>query len=341
MFAVRHKFKTLTTSVGAFVAVAIAVFCLSGSGPAAPRPASPVAAPATVLTTFAEPAQVIPSAQNSPDRSVSEDSASGLTPPSGTIIEGFTEPYADINLAAPEMGTLAEVQVKDGDLVKVGQLLARLNNDVLIASLAVAKAGMSATGELEAAETQIKLKKVEVEKLVELFERDHASQQELDRVNGELKIAESRVLSVKEDLEVRRLEHARILAQLKQREIRSTIDGVVVEVEKDKGEFVSPSDPVVVRVVQLDPLLVVFSVPNQQRSNVRKNQTVSMDIAGSGIAKGIVEHVSPTADASSGTFKVKVRLPNPKHHWHGGEKSILLLDPNSQPAPGQIAKNIK
>ena len=41
-------------------------------------------------------------------------------------IEGFTEPYADINMAAAEMGTLANVAVKDGDVVKSGQLIANL-----------------------------------------------------------------------------------------------------------------------------------------------------------------------------------------------------------------------
>ena len=130
-------------------------------------------------------------------------------------IEGFTKPYADINMAAAEMGTLANVAVKDGDVVKSGQLIANLDDAVLQASLEVAKAGMSAKGELQSARTQLELKTVELEKLTELFGRNHASQQELDRVKGEIRIAESRYQSVQEDLAVRRLEYARIEAQLK------------------------------------------------------------------------------------------------------------------------------
>ncbi|MCR9201582.1 MAG: efflux RND transporter periplasmic adaptor subunit [Planctomycetaceae bacterium] len=248
-------------------------------------------------------------------------------------IEGFTEPWKDIHVAAAEMGTLQSVQVKDGQQVTQGQLLARLNDDVLKVSLEVASAGMSATGELETARTQLELKQVELEKLQELFEREHASQQELDRVSGELRVAESRLMTVREDLDIRRLEHARIQAQLKQREIRSTIDGVIVEVKKEEGEFVSPSDPVVARVVQLDPLRVVFSVPNERRGDVKNGQTVMMRIAGGGVPIGTVEHVSPVADASSGTFQVNVRLPNPDGQWHGGEKSELLLDVETDDAP--------
>lgn len=259
-------------------------------------------------------------AEPSPVQTEDEEADSGL-------IEGFTEPWKDIHVAAAEMGTLQTVSVKDGEQVTGGQLLARLNDDVLKVSLEVADAGMKATGELETAKTQLDLKQVELEKLQELFEREHASQQELDRVSGELRVAESRLMTVREDLDIRRLEHARIQAQLKQREIRSTIDGVIVEVKKEEGEFVSPSDPVVARVVQLNPLRVVFSVPNERRGDVRTGQTVRMQIAGGDTPEGTVEHVSPVADASSGTFQVNVRLPNPEGQWHGGEKSVLILTP--------------
>ncbi len=259
------------------------------------------------------------------------------------LIEGFTEPYADINMAAAEMGTLSRVDVKDGDVVRVGQVIANLDDAVLQASLEVARAGMTAAGEMQSATTQFELKKVELKKLTELFGRNHASQQELDRVRGEVRLSEARIQSVREDLEVRRLEYARIEAQLRQRQIRSTIDGVVVDVRKDHGEFVSPSDPVVARIVQLDPLLVVFSVPNERREDVKRGQSVNMTIGQHSAAAGIVEYVSPTADASSGTFRVKIRLPNPNRVWHGGEKSVLLLNgarPTIQPGK-QLAKNEK
>jgi RND family efflux transporter MFP subunit len=270
-----------------------------------------------------------------------QPAASEQEPVESNLIEGFTEPYADINMAAGEMGTLAHVAVKDGDVVRVGQLLANLDDAVLRASLEVARAGMNAEGELRSATTQLELRKVELQKLTSLFERNHASRQELDRIAGEVRIAEARIQSVQEDLAVRRLEFARIEAQLQQRQIRSTIDGVVVEVLHDHGEFVSPSDPVVARVVQLDPLLVVFSVPAARRTEVNQGETVAMDVGTtSGSVTGVVEYVSPTADASSGTFRIKVRLPNPNGIWHGGERSVLRLDsygPNISPDK-QVAK---
>jgi len=256
------------------------------------------------------------------------------------MIEGFTEPYADIDMAAGEMGTLSRVLVKDGDVVEAGQIIANLDDAVLRASLEVARAGMASTGDMVTAKTQLELRRDDLQKISELFSRNHASRQELDRIRGEVRLAEAKILSVREDSEIRRLEYARIEAQLRQREIRSTIDGIVVDVRKDHGEFVSPSDPVVARIVQLDPLLVVFSVPNNRRTDVRAGQTVQMQIGDQGhMAKGLIEHVSPTADASSGTFRVKVQLPNPERTWYGGEKSVLLLDGSAYgSSPEKIAK---
>jgi RND family efflux transporter MFP subunit len=264
--------------------------------------------------------------------------------PETSQVEGFTEPYADISMAAAEMGTLADVDVAEGDEVQTGQLLASLDVRVLKASLEVAKASMNSKGALKSAEADLSMKQKELQKLAELRVRNHASQQEVDRITSDVTVAEARLQSVKEDLEVKRLEYERILAQLQQREIRSTIAGTVVDVFKDRGEFVSPSDPVVIRVVQLDPLLVVYSVPAGERSKLRSGQKVPirMDQSDSQ-ALGIVEYVSPTADASSGTVRVKVRVPNPNLSWQSGTRTVLMLDQisSADTQTPQVARRVR
>lgn len=170
-------------------------------------------------------------------------------------VEAFTEPYSDIAIAASEMGTLSGVKVKEGDVVKSGDV------------------------------------------------------------------------SVREDLEIKQLEFRRIEAQLEQRSIRSPISGIVSEVTKDAGEFVSPSDPVVARVVQLDPLLVVFSVPLQHRNAFHQDQTVPLQLGYADMtAQGTVEFVSRTTDTSNSSIRVKVRLPNPNGEYQSGERALLRLD---------------
>ena len=247
--------------------------------------------------------------------------------PKSDVIEGFTEPYADVSLAASEMGTLASVSVAEGDQVEAGQFLASLDVRVLKASLAVAEASMKSKGLLKSAMADLSVKEDEFKKMDELRRRNHASEKELVRVIADLEVARARVQSVEEELEVKRLEYQRILAQLQQREIHSPISGIVVDVRKDPGEFVSPSDPVVIQVIQLDPLLVVFPVPAEHRDKITKGQHVPVKIGmATEPAVGLVEYVSPTAEAGSGTVRVKVRIPNGNQQWHSGERSVLLLE---------------
>ena len=242
-------------------------------------------------------------------------------------IEAFTEPYSDIAIAASEMGTLSGVKVKEGDVVGSGDIVAVMSDEVLKASLEVARRSMSVAGTLQSAAADVALRKTELTKLQQLRQRDHASQQEVDRVVTELTIAEARHLSVREDLEIKQLEFCRIEAQLEQRSIRSPIAGIVSDVTKDAGEFVSPSDPVVARVVQLDPLLVVFSVPLQHRNAFHQDQTVTLHLGFADMtAEGTVEFVSRTTDSSNSSIRVKVRLPNPNGEYQSGERAVLKLD---------------
>ncbi len=244
-----------------------------------------------------------------------------------TAVEAFTEPYREIALAASEMGTLSEVHILEGAVVESGAVVATLDSQIPRAAIEVARANMSAQGALKSAEADLRMKRSELEKLDGLRERSHASQSEVDRIQMELTVAEARLLAVREDLEVRRLEMKRIEVQLEQRHVRSPIRGVVTEVLKDAGEFVSPSDPVVARIVQLDPLLVVFSVPLSCRNLLKQNDSVELQIGAEQLSDvGIVEYVSPVADASNSSVRVKVRLPNETSKWQSGERVTLRLD---------------
>ena len=248
-----------------------------------------------------------------------------LLPSSAQELDGFAEPYREIELAAAEMGTIAEIAVKEGDRVKSGQVLASLNDDVLVASLKVAEEAMEAEGKLKSATAELKLQQTRYEKLLGLRARRHASQTEVDRAATQLEIAKSQLQSVKEDIRIKKMEFRRIEAQLEQRRIKSPIQGIVTRVTKDQGEFVSPNDPVVATVVQLDPLLVVFSVPKEVARKLRQNEKVPVNFEDVETS-GTVEFVSPTTDAQSGTTRVKVRVPNPKLELQSGDLCTLMLE---------------
>ncbi|MHB0960280.1 MAG: efflux RND transporter periplasmic adaptor subunit [Pirellulaceae bacterium] len=257
--------------------------------------------------------------------------AATASPSRSTEIDGFTEPYRDIDVAAPEMGRVISLEVREGDVVSLGHVLARLDQDVLTATLDIAKAGMESAGPLEAARAELRMHQESLEKLEALRQRSHATQREVDRALSQKEMAEARVKAAQEELAVKALEFARTRAQLEQRRVLSPIDGVVTRVYKEEGEFVSPSDPVVVKVVQLDPLLIVFSVPVVEARKLTAGRTARVRVESAPEpVEGVVEFISPMADAQSGTMRVRVRIPNPKESVPSGVTCHLLLPEGSQ-----------
>ena len=251
-------------------------------------------------------------------------------------IDGFTEPYRAIDLAASELGTLASVEVQEGDQVEVGQVVARLDEQVLKVALEIAAKNREAEGQLNAAMAELELQESRYEKLQQLRSRKHASSAEVERTAMQVSMARAQVQAVRELLDVKAMEYRRIEAELERRRVRSPIQGIVSEVHKDAGEFVSAAEPTVVRIVQLNPLLVVFSVPQNLASSIVAGDHVPVEFEDlEQSVQGEVEFVSPTADAQSGTVRVKVRVENEHRTLKSGLSCRLAIAgaPQDEPEP--------
>lgn len=246
-------------------------------------------------------------------------------------IKSFSEPYRSIEVAAGEMGTLAELLVDEGDFVQQGDIIAKLDESVLAASRLIAQNSLQARGKLNSAEAELEMQLRKKAKIEGLFLRNHASRAELDRVLGQVAVSQAQVEMVRDEIAQRELELKRIEAQLEQRRVRSPISGVVTRVYKDVGEFLSASDPNIVTVVQLNPLKIVFMVPQEFSNRFKLGQPASLSI---GLerrsARGVVEFVSPVTDAQSGTRRIQVLLPNADQQWQSGEVCLLNLPPASK-----------
>ena len=242
-------------------------------------------------------------------------------------IDGFTEPSRDLDLAAADTGRIESIAVQEGQQVEAGQVLAALNQDVLKASRRIVEKQIAAQGRLKSAKAELRMRTDRVRKIAELLARRHAAQEELDRAEIEQEIAAASLEIVEEEQAVSVLERDRIDHQLERQLVRSPIDGVVVRTLKDVGEFVSPADPVVLRVVQLDPMLAVFNVIERATGDeLRVGSPAKIRMASSGqVRQGVVEFVSPVIEPQSGTVRVKVRLDNANGAIRSGEKCALVI----------------
>ncbi len=252
-------------------------------------------------------------------------------------VEAFTEPLRSVAVPAPEIGVIAEILVQEGDQVSEKQMLAKLDDSVLQASLQVARAAKDATGAKQSALTELALREKQLEIYRQMKAQGNATDREVDRAEADFQQAADRLQSVRENLEIRRLEYERVKVQIRNRIIESPDSGVVVAIGKEVGEFVSPTDPIVLQIVHLRTLKAVFSVPLESAKAVYLGEPVVLRI-GSQQAEieGTVCYVSPVADAESETVRVKVQIPNDQRQIPVGVVCRWNLDSATRQVAQQI-----
>ena len=248
------------------------------------------------------------------------------------VIDGFTEPYRDIRIGSPDTAAITEIRVDEGDSVRYGQVIAKLDDVLVRASMNIARAASLSTGELETANLQVQTNRHKYESVLDLQKRNHATDQEVWSAKALLDESLSRAKAYEEMASRRRLELVQAEAHLQKITILAPIDGVIVERCKDVGELVSPADPHVLRIVQLDPLRISATASISQVRLLKSGQDLKVTI-GSQSRIATVEFVSPIVDPSSGTAIVQLRVPNPDQQISSGMPRQIALIPEEPTAP--------
>ena len=218
----------------------------------------------------------------------------------GDDMECLLEPRMIANVGSPVEGTIGEILVDRGSVVSKGQVVARLNSGVEAATVTLKKA-------------QADFGERKVKRNEELFKKELISASEKDEMETQTKIAE---LELKQQQEV-----------LNQRVIRSPINGVVVD------RFLSPGDRVanekILRLAQIDPLNVEVIAPLEMFGSVKIGMAGEVRLAPllPGVHRAKVVVVDRVIDAASGTFGVRLELPNPGNNIPSGIKCKVRFAP--------------
>lgn len=234
-----------------------------------------------------------------------------LSTAGGQVVDGFTEPWRIVDVAAREAGLVATIEVREGQTVAEGDLLATLDQEALLATRELARVRQQHHAGLDLARAELELRRRRLEKLRELDRAGHARPDEVERAIADEAIAAAQLLAAEEEHELAALEYQRIAMLVRQREVRAPLGGVIVKVEHDPGEFVAVHQPRMFQLVVLGSLRVRFSLAPAAASQVRRGQTVTLSIPERETeVSGTVDYVAPVAEADSGTVRVDVRLDN-------------------------------
>jgi RND family efflux transporter MFP subunit len=222
------------------------------------------------------------------------------------------EPRLRIKLATPVAGVLKDVPVDRGATIQKGDILARLESSVEEAALMLAKAKAESDASVRAREARLVFLEKKRDRTTQLQSRGNASDAARDEADSDYNVAVQDLRDAKANIEIAKLEVVRSSEVLRQRSIVSPISGVVVERSLLGGEYAYEQAPIMT-IAQIDPLNVEVFLPISLYGTIHVGMqaTVKGEKPVGGTYVATVEIVDPLVESRSGTFGIRLLLPNP------------------------------
>ncbi|MBK7406365.1 MAG: efflux RND transporter periplasmic adaptor subunit [Phycisphaerales bacterium] len=240
---------------------------------------------------------------NSPGWWVSFGGEKAIAKPSQDAVMGFT------------LSTSVEqVLAKGGQRVKAGDLLVRGDDSEDVAEAKFQRARAETTLPVERAKAQAQLAEVEYQRQMDASDRGAGSELEKDRARVAMETARIDVDLAVLNQVLSDLQASKAEARVQKLSLRAPFDGVVDVVQVDQGQSVREGEPVV-RVVAVDPIWIDVPAPTALAISAGLEVgspawiLLQEDVARR-VFTGKVIEVAPTADASSGTRRIRVEMAN-------------------------------
>jgi RND family efflux transporter MFP subunit len=214
-------------------------------------------------------------------------------------VEGSIEAVKGSLLAPQVSGSITVLNVKIGDQVKAGQVLARI--DTRIAN----QQAVANQAQVGAARAQLSAARQEYERKKRLHEKQYISQAALERAESDYKTAEAQTKA-----ELAQTGMANVQSGL--HIVTAPYAGVIAEVMTEQGDMAMPGKPL---LALYDPkeMRAVVNVPQSQIASIKAGSNIKVIIPAAAEAERSVTvskiNVLPTADAVTNSVKVRLLLP--------------------------------
>lgn len=222
---------------------------------------------------------------------------------------GTVTPRATVTVKAQVSGTLTSVLFKEGDTVRAGQVIARIDSRALQAQV------LQAQGALEQAQAQLANARVDLSRYEKLIGGGSVSQQTLDTQRSTVAQYAGAVKADRGTLDNLRV-------QLGYCDIVAPVSGRIGLRSVDAGNYVSSSDTDgIATVTSEDPIDIVFSVAEDRLADIAAQvydghalPVAVLDRDKTQIlASGTVSALDNVINTSTGMVKLKASAANPTH----------------------------
>lgn len=204
------------------------------------------------------------------------------------------EPNQVVTVAAEVAGRVEGISPQEGASVRAGDLLMRLNTDLLQA-------------EFERAQAQAKDAQTEFERQQGLVKGGAAPSRELDQAATALAVSQATLQEVR--------------ARLERAQIYAPAGGVLNDLPVEQGEYVQAGTPVA-EIVQIDIVKVAVDVPERDVAFFSPGQTVEILADTKGKQQpflGTITFISSVADERTRSTRMEIKLANPDGILRSGQ----------------------
>ncbi len=222
------------------------------------------------------------------------------------------------NLGSNVSGIIKSVRVDRNDFIEKWHTVAVLDNKVEKAMLDLAKLRASLTSDIALSKASYDLALREQKRVQKAYVKGVLTMHDKDVADTDVKLTSLKMTQAQEKKLLADKEFARVDAVFKEHTVNAPFSGVIMDRFKIEGEFVS--DEPIVRLAQLNPLHVEVILPISERKKIKKGMMAqvckSSEPDSQWIAK--VTQVDRVMDVASGTFGVRLVLPNKKYSIPAG-----------------------
>jgi membrane fusion protein (multidrug efflux system) len=216
-------------------------------------------------------------------------------------VTGTIDANERVNLISEVAGRITGIYFTEGSYVKKGQLLVKVNDQDLVASLKQNAYNIALAKQNESRNKQLLQKEA------------------ISEVEYETSLTSLNTLNAQADM---------IKAQIAKTEMRAPFSGTIGLRSVSPGGYLSPN-MAIATLVNMDPAKVTFSVPEKYQALIKPGSKITFNVASTrDDFKATVYAIEPSIDVSSRTITVRAKAGNSKSLLKAGSfaKINLALD---------------
>lgn len=226
-------------------------------------------------------------------------------------LPGTVEAKVRAKLSSKVAGFLKEIRVEEGDRVKKGDLLLKIEDRDIRDKIRALRAGiLAAQKELAEVSARLAFARAEFERYRKLFEEEAVTAQEFEAKKSEYEALSARKGALSARIKELRARLSEAESLLPYTTIRSPFDGQVLHKWVDTGSFVNPGQPLLEIEDTTSGKRVVFHPEETLFSTIKPGLEVFVRFPAKGEALRVwITEVVPEVDPQTRTFTAKADLP--------------------------------